>query len=100
MKEKVYRETLAAVSEELDRLDGIMDRTIEDTAEYNRALEQKRSIVSSIAERYPSLIEGYDEENHLLILNEEALRKAREEQRTCLIKKRKRKKSYYLRRNG
>lgn len=79
-EEKVYRETLAAVSEELDRLDGIMDRTIEDTAEYNRALEQKRSIVSSIAERYPSLIEGYDEENHLLILNEEALRKAREEQ--------------------
>lgn len=73
-EQRRYLETINAVVEEQERLDNIMNKSVEGSTTYNLALEQKRELMKTIRERYPELIEDYDIENRMWVLNNELIK--------------------------
>ncbi|NLZ50748.1 MAG: phage tail tape measure protein, partial [Rikenellaceae bacterium] len=73
-EQRRYLETINAVVEEQERLDNIMNKSVEGSTTYNLALEQKRELMKTIRERYPDLIEDYDIENRMWVLNNELIK--------------------------
>ncbi len=75
-----YLKVVSNVAQREEQLNKIINTSIKDTLEHNMAVDEKRELNRAVLEQYPHLLDGYDAENELLLLNQDALKKAVDEQ--------------------
>jgi TP901 family phage tail tape measure protein len=71
-----YGEIMAQVVDRQETLRQAMERSVKGSVEYEAALSELRDINREISDQYPHLIESYDTENRLIILNTEEMKKS------------------------
>ena len=80
-EQQQYVEVVSQVAQRQEQLNKVISNSVKGSVSYNAAMDEKRELAKTIAERYPDLIAGYDAENSLIILNSQALQEANEQKK-------------------